>query len=339
MLGAVFHGPRDVRLEELPDPTPGPGEAVLRVRAAGICGGDLHELRAGQQLYPTPYPRPPQGHELAGDVVAVGPGVTRVAVADRVGVQPMVGCAACPACRHGRMALCPTLEHIGVARSGGFAELCAAPAENLFVLPSQVSYDEAALLDCTAVAVHAVHRVPIPAGARVCVLGAGAIGQAVAQLARVAGAGHVTVVGTRPKALELARTLGVDATVDLGAGQEVPGNAEVVFETAGGHGLLKRAAAAAAPGGSIGLIGESFEQQALDAASAMARELTLAFVWSYGSWGGRSEYERALELVAVGRVALAPVITHRFPLTAIDEALAAALDRARSGAVKVLVEP
>ena len=78
MLAAIFHGPRDIRVERVPDPEPGPGEAVVRVRAAGICGGDLHEYRAGRQLYETPYPRPPQGHELAGDVVSVGPAVTRM---------------------------------------------------------------------------------------------------------------------------------------------------------------------------------------------------------------------------------------------------------------------
>jgi 2-desacetyl-2-hydroxyethyl bacteriochlorophyllide A dehydrogenase len=339
VLGAVFHGPRDIRVEELPDPVAGPGEAVVRVRAAGICGGDLHEVRTGRQLYPTPYPRPPQGHELAGDVIAVGLGVTRVSPGDRVAVMPMISCGSCAVCRAGRFALCPELEHIGVARSGGFAELCLAPAGNLYPLPAVVGYEEAALLDCAAVAVHALHRVPVPAGARVTVLGAGAVGLAVAQLARAGGAAHVTVVGTRPGPLALAARLGADATVDLSAGGRPPPGAEVVFETAGGRDLLQRAAAAAGPGAAIGLVGESFEPQILDAASAMARELTLAFVWSYGSWGGRSEYAWALDLVAAGRATLAPAVTHRFPLERIGEAFDAALDRARSGAVKVLLEP
>lgn len=364
MLGAVFHGPRDIRLEELPDPRPDPGEAVVRVRAAGICGGDLHEYRAGEQRYPVPYPRPPQGHELAGDVVAVGPGVDRVTPGDRVAVMPMVGCGRCDACRHGRMALCPALEHLGVARSGGFAELCLAPAENLFRLPAEVGYEEGALLDCTAVAVHAVHRVPVPAGARVVVLGAGAIGLAVAQVARCAGAAHVTVVGTRRRPLRLARELGADAVhlagsdlapagSDLALPQSRPvlegpstqaptpsaAPAEVVFETAGGERMLERALAVAAPGARVGLVGESFEPQVLDVEQAMPLELTIAFVWSYGSWGGRSEYERALDLVAAGRVRLGPAVTDRFVLARIVEAFETAADRARSDAVKVLVEP
>ena len=336
MLAARFVGPRDIRIERVPDPRPGPGEAVVRVRAAGICGGDLHEYNAGRQLYPTPYPRPAQGHELAGDVVAVGPGVERVTPGDRVAVQPMIGCGACDACRSGRRALCPRLEHIGVARSGGFAELCLAPAANLFRLPHEVGYEEGALLDCTAVAVHAVHRVPVPAGARVTVLGTGAIGQAVAQVARVSGAGRVSVVGTRPGTLAAARDLGADATVDLSAGEQPPGDAEVVYETAGGPDLLERALAAAGPGAWIGLVGEAFEPQALHPAETMPRELTIAFVWSHD---GELEYTRALELAASGEVCLAPIVTHRYPLTALPEAFEAAADRARSGAIKVMVTP
>jgi L-iditol 2-dehydrogenase len=339
MLAAIFHGPRDIRVEETPEPDPGACEAVVRIRAAGICGGDLHEYGAGRQLYPTPYPRPPQGHELAGEVVAVGRGVQRVRAGDRVAVQPMIGCGECEACRHGATALCPRLEHIGVARSGGFAELCLAPEANLFPLPDGVPDEEAALLDCAAVAVHAVHRVPVPAGARVTVLGTGAIGQAVAQVARARGAGSVTVVGTRPEPLALALTLGADATLDISAGDRPAADAEIVYETAGGDGLLQRAADAAAPGASIGLVGESFEPQTLDVAAVMARELTFAFVWSHGSWRGRSEFERALELVAAGRISLAPLVTHRFALVDIGDAFAAALDRRRSGAVKVLVTP
>ncbi len=336
MLAARFYGPRDIRIEEVPDPVPGPGEAVVRVTVAGICGGDLHEYRAARQLYPTPYPRPAQGHELAGDVFAVGPGTEGVAPGDRVAVQPMLSCGECERCLAGRFALCPRLEHIGVARPGGFAELCVAPTENLYRLPDAVGYEEGALLDCTAVAVHALRRVPVPAGAHVAVLGTGAIGQAVAQLARLAGAGRVTVVGTRPGPLAAARLLGADETVDLGAGEAPPTGADVVYETAGGADQLERALAAAGPGGAGGIVGETFEPLEIDPARAMARELTIAFVWSHD---GRSEYLRALDLAASGQVRLAPIVTHRYPLAELPEAFGVALDRARSGAIKVIVTP
>ena len=335
MLAATFHGPREIRVGDLPDPVLAPGEALVRVRAAGICGGDLHEYRAGRQLYATPYPRPAQGHELAGDVIDVGEGVHTVAAGDRVAVQPMISCGACATCTAGRWSLCPRLAHIGVARSGGFAELCVAPAENLFRLPAAISYDEGALADCTAVGVHALGRVPVTDGVRVTVLGAGAIGQAIAQLARVAG-GHVTVVGTRARPLELARELGADATVDLSTGTAPPHDAEVVFETAGGDDLLERAVNAAGPGATIGLVGEGFARQPLDVARAMEHELTIAFVWSHD---GRDEYARALEHAAAGRVRLAPLVTHRYPLRRLPEAFATASERSRTGAIKVVVTP
>ena len=335
MLAVTFAGPRDFRLEEVPDPVPGTGEAVVRVRAAGICGGDLHEYRAGRQLYPTPYPRPAQGHELAGEVAAVGPGVAEVAAGDRVAVQPMISCGACAECAAGRFALCPRLEHLGVARPGGFAELCLAPVANLFPLPDAVSDEEGARLDCTAVAVHALERVPVGPGDAVTVLGAGAVGLAIAQAATHAG-GRVTVVATRRAPLDLALALGVAVVADLGAGEAPPEGAAVVFETAGGPSLLARAVVAAGPGGRIGLVGEAFDPQPLELAHAMARELTVAFVWSHD---GRDEYARALELAAGGAVQLAPAVTHRYPLSELDAAFAAASDRGRSGAIKVLVTP
>jgi 2-desacetyl-2-hydroxyethyl bacteriochlorophyllide A dehydrogenase len=332
---ATFYGPREMRIAELPDPVPGPGEAVVGVRTAGICGGDLHEYRAGVQLYPTPYPRPAQGHELAGVVTVVGEGVEHIAAGERVAVQPMIACGVCAECARGRFALCARLEHIGVARAGGFAELCVAPAQNLFPLPPSVSDDEGALLDCAAVAVHALARVPVAPGARVVVLGAGTIGLAVAQLAKHAR-GHVTVVGTRRAPLEIALAAGVDEVVELGDGDEAPTDADVVFETAGGPTLLERAVAAAAPGAVIGLVGESFDPQSLDSAHLLPRELTLAFVWSHDS---RGEYARALEFAERGVVRLAPAITHRFPLAQLEEAFATASDRARTGAIKVVVTP
>jgi 2-desacetyl-2-hydroxyethyl bacteriochlorophyllide A dehydrogenase len=335
MQAATFYGPRDFRLETVPDPVPASGEAVVRVSSAGVCGGDLHEYRAGVQLYGTPYPRPAQGHEIAGKVVAVGPAVERVAPGDRVAVQPMISCGICRECAAGHRALCERLEHLGVARPGGFAELCLAPAENLYVLPPHVSDDEGALLDCAAVGVHALARVPIEPGANVAVLGAGAIGLGLAQLARLAGA-RVTLVATRRAPLEVARALGIEHVVDLGAGDDTPRDADVVFETAGGPTLLQRAVAAARPGATIGLVGEAFEAQPLELASVLPRELTLAFVWSHD---GGSEYERALELAARGDVRLGPAVTHRYSLSALDEAFAAASDKDESGAIKVVVTP
>jgi 2-desacetyl-2-hydroxyethyl bacteriochlorophyllide A dehydrogenase len=326
-------------VETAPDPVPGAGEVVIRVRAAGICGSDLHEYRAGRALYAIPFPRTAQGHEFAGEVVAVGAGVDDLAVGDRIAVQPMIGCGACSWCAAGRFSLCARLEHLGVARPGGFAELCAVPRANAFGLPDAVPFEEAALLDCVAVAVHAVHRVALPIGSRVVVLGAGAIGLACAQLASAAGAAHVTIAARRPESLAVARSLGIDAVIDVrdDAYRDLQG--DVVLETAGGSDAVERAVAVAGRAAAIGLVGEAFGPTAFDFQLAMERELTIAPCWSYDTWAGRSEFAAALDLVAAGRVRLAPAITHRFALEDIAAAFAAASDRGSSAAVKVLVEP
>ena len=338
MIASTFHGPRDIRLIEVAERSPAATDVVVRVRAAGICGSDLHEYRAGRQLYAFDYPRPAQGHEFAGEVIAVGSSVTDLVPGDRVAVQPMIGCGDCEACRAGRFSLCPFLEHLGVARPGGFAEQAHVPRANAFRLPDGVSFDEAALLDCVAVAVHAVHRVPVPAGASVIVLGAGPIGLAVVQVARAAGAGHVTVVGRHQRSLELAGALGADRVVD-DAERDALSEAEIVFQTGGGDGAIAQAASLLARGGTLGVVGESFSPAVIDPVRAMEWEQAIVFCWSYDTWAGRSEFGRALDLVASGRVQLAPTITHRRPLAELPEAYEDAADKARTNSVKVLVVP
>ena len=338
MRTSVFDGPRAIRIVDAPDPQPGPGEAVVRVRAAGICGGDLHEWRAGRQVYDVPYPRPAQGHELAGEVLRVGDGVDAVAPGDRVGVMPMVSCGACRVLPRRPYALCPRLEHLGVARPGGFAQEVLAPAANLHGCRTACRSPRgrcstASPSPSTRSTGRRWRRAPTSrSAARRRRTGDRAGGAA-------AGAGRVTVVGTRPGPLAVARELGADATVDLSAGERVPADAEVVYETAGGAGLLERAAAMAGPGATLGIVGEHFDPDPLDVAGAMARELTIAFVWSYGFWAGRDEYARALDLVAAGRVRLEPAVTHRVALDDLAAGYALAADRATSGAIKVLVEP
>ncbi len=334
MISAVFKTPRDIRIGELPDPQPGVADVLVRVRAAGICGGDLHEFRAGHRVYPTSYPRPAQGHEFAGEVVTVGNEVEGLSSGDRVAVQPMVSCGVCVRCRSGRFSLCGRLEHLGVARSGGFAELCAVPAANAYLLPEAITWDEAALLDCVAVGVHAVHRASVSPGALVLVVGTGAIGFAVAQVARAAGAADVVILGRRAASLRVADELGLKAVAE-----EECAAYDVIYDTIGTTETLAWSVRAAARGGTVGVIGESFGRVAFDAVEAMERELTIAYCWSYDTWEGADEFETAIDLVAAGEVRLAPAITHRFPLTELVEAYETAADKQRSDAIKVLVTP
>jgi threonine dehydrogenase-like Zn-dependent dehydrogenase len=349
MKAALFCGGHDIRVEEVPDPQPGPGEAVVRVRAAGICGSDLHGYRDPGRNAGRPHTA---GHELAGEIAALGPGVTGLAVGQRVGVEPrhLVSCGHCRFCRRGDTQLCPQLGMVDGQRahSTGFAEYSLESAAHCYPLPDALPTEVAAILDVYAVAVHAVHRVPVAPADTVAVLGTGPIALATAQVARTSGAGRVIVVGRRADPLRVARQIGCDATVN-GTEQDVPaavraltggGGAEVVFEAVGGRAeTLAQAIEVAGRGGRIGVVGAFTATQPLDPSPCMRKELTLHWVWSYGLWNGVPEFQIALDLLANGRIDATPLITHRFPLDQIGAAFAAADDKRTSGAIKVLVLP
>jgi threonine dehydrogenase-like Zn-dependent dehydrogenase len=208
--------------------------------------------------------------------------------------------------------------------------------------------EHAAILDVYAVAVHAVHRVPVRPMETVAVLGTGAIGLATAQVARAAGAGRVIVVGRREAPLALARELGCDATVN--SSQEnltesvlaLTGGrgADAVYETVGGQApTLGQSFEIAGRGGRVGVVGMFGAPQTVDSGLCMRKELSLHWVWSYGRWEGVPEFQIALDMMAAGAVDAAPLITHRYPLSEIGDAFAAADDKRGSGAVKVLVIP
>jgi threonine dehydrogenase-like Zn-dependent dehydrogenase len=349
MKAALFYGGTDIRVREVPTPAPGPGQALVRVLAAGICGSDLHGYRDREGVSDQPRLK---GHELAGEIAALGPGVEGLELGQRVGVEPghLVSCGHCRWCRRGDTQLCPELGLFDGQRvhSTGFAEYSLEAARNCYPLPEGVSLEQAAILDVYAVAVHAVHRVPVRPTDTVAVLGTGAIGLATAQVARVAGAGRVIVVGRRDAPLEVARRLGCDGTVNASRedaaeavrAQSGGRGADVAYEAVGGRAsTLVQAIEVAARGGRVGVIGAFADPQTVDARLCMRQELSLHWVWSYGLWDGVPEYRVALDLLSSGRIDAAPLITHRFPLTRIGEGFAAADDKRASGAIKVLVLP
>ncbi len=351
MKAALFYGGRDIRVEEVPDPEPGPGEVLVRVRSAGICGSDLHNYR-GRRAPTQPVPWQ-QGHELAGEVVELGPGVDGLSVGQRIGIEAehLVGCGACRHCRAGQYHLCPSrgLKDGRPHASHGFSELDACVSTNCYPLPDHVSYDAATLVDCYACGVHALLRAAVAPGDTVAILGTGAIGLTLGQIARTWGAGRVIIIGRRREPLDLALRAGAADEVILGT----EGNpaeavtsltsgegADVVFETVGGDGqLLAQALAMARRGGTVSVLGLFTSPQTVDSAVGMQRELTVQWSNSYSTWNGVPEYQTALDLVAAGRVDPAPLVTHHFPLDRISEAFAAADDKQTSGAVRVIVHP
>ena len=354
MKTAVFYGGRDIRIEEMAVPVPGPGQILVEVGAAGICGSDLHRYR-GHDPWGSIGAGPRRtGHELAGVVVELGPDVEGLTVGQRVGIEPtqLAGCGACRLCRRGDYHLCPQKPlHEGKRRtSAGFSELDLALAGNVFPLPDTLSFGVASMIDVYACAVHAVHRTPVADANAVVVLGTGPVGLAVGQVARALGARNTILVGRREEPLARAREVGAadrgldlslveslgEAVRDLTRGE----GADVVFETVGGSGdTVRQAAGAAGRGGIVVVLGAFVGDVSLGYREANEKEITLRWSNGYSSWRGEREYRTALDLMAAGRIDAEPLVTHRFPLQRIGEAFAAADDKRSSGAIKVVIEP
>ena len=355
MRAALFYGGRDIRVTELPDPTCGPGEVLVAIKAAGVCGSDLHPYR-GADPWGSPAGLEPRraGHELAGVVAGVGAGVTHVGVGQRVGIEPMhlVGCGRCRQCRRGDYHVCPTRGmHLGQRRgSAGFSELDVVVADNVYPLPDSVSLDAASLLDVYGCGVHAINRIPLRASEYVCVVGTGPIGLTMGQVARAAGAKRVIMIGRRDEPLQIALDVGAadavinnthvvhlaEAVADLTDGELC----DAVFETVGGtEDTLGQSVEVAAFGGRVGIIGAFWGNVAVAYRSANRKELDVRWCNSYSTWHGKREFQIALDMVADGRVQAEPLISHRFPLAEIAAAFHAADDKRASGAIKVLVQP
>jgi 2-desacetyl-2-hydroxyethyl bacteriochlorophyllide A dehydrogenase len=346
MKAARFYGGKDIRLETLPIPEPGHGDVLVQVKATGICGSDLHGYH-----HTPPKPLPPRtaGHELTGQVVAVGDGITRHTAGARVAVEPTVPCNKCPECLNGNYNICSKLEHIGGrARSGGFAEYMLAPEDNVYRLPDNVSLEAGALTEVYAVAVHALSRVPVQPGARVAVIGSGPIGLTIAQMADLAGAESVIMLGKPDAPLQIAQqmigatTINVDTTDPIEAVEAWSDGrgADVVFEAVGGRAnTLMQATEIAAKRGRICMVGGHVAPLTLDARYARSRELTITWAFCYGRRDGKKEFQIALDLMGTSKLDPTLLITHRFPLDEIQQAFVVADGRDEYGSVKVLVVP
>ena len=282
------------------------------------------------------------GHELSGIIKAVGEGVKHRKVGERVGVEPLLGCGECQFCSMGYYHLCKSLTHPG----GGFREYTTLLEEKVFPIPDNVSYDEAAVLDCLAVGVHAVHRAGVTIKDAVAVIGDGAIGLSTLEVAKAAGAKKTALIGHHENNLEIAKKVGADIAVNSAASDEVDEimqltdgeGCEVVFETVGGLAeTMDSAIQIAKPGGIIVIIGMFAKPVQLNFRRLMRNEIDLIFSWSYSTWNGVPEFEIALDLLARGALDAESLITHRFPLERISDAFHAALNKGESNSLKVLI--
>ncbi|MET8796866.1 alcohol dehydrogenase catalytic domain-containing protein [Nocardia sp. NPDC004568] len=295
-----------LEIRDIPDPAPGPGQVVLRVEAAGICGSDLHLAPLLKS-----FPGIVFGHEFSGRVVASGKSVdSRLESQLAVGF-PLIGCHDCVACRSANPARCAGAELTGVQRPGAFAEFVAVDTQDLFVLPAGVDAQTGALVEPLAVAHHALEKTPREPGAPVLILGAGPVGLAVALYARLFGASEVLVSDPVPARRMLAEAVGartIDPTAqDVGeVFAELTGSAPAtVIECVGIPGLIQHAAEVAAPDAHITIVGACTVPDTFTPTTAMSKELNFQFVLYYRP----RDFEMTIAHLAAGRLDPAALIT------------------------------
>ncbi|MFB3067023.1 MAG: zinc-binding dehydrogenase, partial [Planctomycetota bacterium] len=341
MRAAVVAGPKAFRVDEVPRPEPDSGEVRVRVESCGVCGSDLtfyHQnlMRMGQ----TP------GHEIAGVVDAVGPGVTGLDEGTRVAVEPLRTCGECVYCRSGRDSICRQTKLHGVHLAGGFAEAVTVPADRLYPLPADLDAAVAATTEPVAVAVHGLGRGRLEKGQRVLILGAGSVGLVTLIAARAMGAGEVWISARHEAQAELARQLGAARVLrEEEASPESLGllgletDFDLVVESVGRGDTLRAACAAIRPGGTISVLGVFLGGVELEPLSLFLKEGNLVWSNCYHRRGGRdADFAHAVELVDSERESLSQLISHRLPLDEIGRAFEVAADKA-AGAVKVSVQP
>jgi len=341
MRAAVLAAPGRIEVREIPLLEPGAGEVLLRVRACGICGSDLHFFRGELPVRPDN----PIGHEFAGEIERLGPAIDGWAPGQRVAVEPVWVCNDCDYCRRGEPQLCQKRRLMGASVPGGLAEFALVPDYALRPLPDELDYALGALVEPAAVAVHALHLTELFAGEHVLVLGGGSIGLLAALAARSAGADFVAVTCRYEQQSRAATALAVDETI---AADDSPGRRlaslaqsspfDVVVDSVGSPETLQRALALARPGGRVLLLGVPTRPLALNGLSLMLKEVRLLASSSYCQAGDASDFQRATELVLANRDVLQGLVTHSLPLAQAQDAFQMAADK-HSGSIKVQVLP
>lgn len=341
-----FHAPGDVRIESAPEPQPGEGEVLLRVRACSTCGTDVKISKFGHHHIVPPRV---MGHEIAGEIVQVGSGVSAWQPGDRVQVIAAIPCGQCEECRRGRMTVCPNQESMGYHYDGGFAELMVVPAKVLAVgglnrIPEGLSFAEASVAEPLACVLNGQRLARVGEGDDVVVMGSGPIGCLHVRLARARGAARVFLVDINAERLAHAASLvNPDATVSASDGDVVEAigkltdgrGADVVITAAASGRAQEQAISMAARQGRISFFGGLPKDDpiiACDSNLVHYRELTI--VGANGS--SPAHNAQALSLIASGEVPVADLITHRLSL---DETLDAFGIVARGDAIKVTIEP
>ncbi len=343
MKSLVLTEPKVLRIQESPTPDLAADEALIRVKACGICGSDVHgyDGSSGRRIPPLI-----MGHEAAGVIEGMGAKVEGFSLGDRVTFDSTVYCGECEYCLEGKVNLCDRRMVLGVScgeyrRHGAFAEYVAVPSRILYKLPPSLPFEHAAMIEAVSVAVHAVGRVKFQPGDASVVVGAGMIGLLLVQAARAAGCDRVIAVDLDKDRLKLAKELGATQSINplesdtietiLGAtaGQGV----RVSFEVVGSTPTVETAIQATRKGGAVVLVGNLAPQVEFPLQSVVTREITL-----FGSCASAGEYPKCIELMDKGAIKVSPLISAQATL----EEGAEWFDRLyakEAGLMKVILQP
>ncbi len=340
MKKAVYHGKQDVRTETGERPKISDGDILIRIEATGVCGTDVHIFH-GEPGSADPEPPVVLGHEFAGEVVEVGKDVSKFKPGDKVTVDPNIYCGHCRYCQNGKKQLCEDLTAIGVNRDGGFQEYCAVPASQAFYLRPEVDYEVGAMTEPVACCLHGIENIAIREGDVAVVIGGGAIGLIMVQLAKLRGAAQVVLSEPVEMRRKIALQVGADAAVDplagdlLGQIESATGTrqVDVVIECVGKTIATKQAFEIAGKGAqlllfSVPAVDATFELPLYD---VFKKELKIS-----GSFVNPDTHFRAASLINNNKLDLKPLITHRFDLDHVNDAIQKQME---NDSIKVLVRP
>jgi len=347
MLAAVYHGPEDLRVEQVAVPQIGAGELLLKVSSASICGTDLRILHGGHRKYPVGTVRIP-GHEVVGTIAQVGSGLSGYEAGQRVFVAPNMGCGHCRQCVSGNNNLCANYDALGVTLDGGFAEYMRIPVQavlqgNVMPIHAEVDPAVAALIEPFACVLRGQTPLHIRPGDVVLVMGAGPIGVMHMKLARLSGAGRVIVSEPSQERLDQALRMGADRGVNPAvddleqavAGETGGQGADVVIVAAPAHAAQEAALHLAGIGGRINFFGGLPKDRPtihFDSNLVHYKELLVTATTACST----GDCWRAAEIVQSGRIDLSDLVSRRFPLADAVQAFSAAADRKT---LKVVLEP
>jgi (R,R)-butanediol dehydrogenase / meso-butanediol dehydrogenase / diacetyl reductase len=337
MKACIYRAPgAPLEITELPDPVAGPGEVVVRVKACGICGSDLHAAGHSFRMPPGTI----MGHEFSGVVETIGEGVEKLKPGDPVVVMSYLGCGGCDPCRTGNAYRCREVKLVGFGEvPGAYAELMKTRPGSVFAMPPEMDFPAGATVEPLVVGLHGLHRARFAAGESCVVMGAGPIGIVTMLWARYAGARAIIVSELTEHRRRLALAMGADAAVDprmrnpSGLVEQLTGaGPQVVFECTGAPGALSEAITYSQRRGRVVVIGVCTEDDGFVPMTAMSKELDLRFSLGVEN----SEIDSAIAALAAGRISTAPMITHRLGIDDLPRAFAALMKPTNQ--TKVMIE-